>query len=57
MQRYEWAEEQRLVAEAVERAAAGGLAVTGLRDCLWGASVAAVGQLLVQDGVERRRGL
>jgi peptide chain release factor subunit 1 len=53
VQCYEWAQEQRLVAEALERAAAGGLAVTGLRDCLWGASVAAVGQLLVQDGVEQ----
>ena len=53
VQGYERAEEQRLVAEALERAAAGGLAVTGLRDCLWGASVAAVGQLLVQDGYEQ----
>ena len=53
VQRYEWAEEQRLVAEALERSAAGGLAVTGLRDCLWGASVAAIGQLLVQEGSEQ----
>lgn len=53
VQRYEWAEEQRLVAEALESSAAGGLAVTGLRDCLWGASVAAVRQLLVQEGSEQ----
>ena len=53
VRRYEWDEEQRLVAEALERSAAGGLAVTGLRDCLWGASVAAVGQLLVQEGSEQ----
>jgi peptide subunit release factor 1 (eRF1) len=53
VQCYERAEERRLVAEALERAAAGGLAVAGLRDCLWGASVAAVGQLLVQDEAEQ----
>ena len=53
VRRYEWDEEQRLVAEALERSAAGGLAVTGLRDCLWGASVAAIGQLLVQEGSEQ----
>jgi peptide chain release factor subunit 1 len=53
VQCYERAEERRLVDEALERAAAGGLAVVGLRDCLWGASVAAVGQLLVQDEAEQ----
>jgi peptide chain release factor subunit 1 len=51
VERYERAEEQRLVAETFDRHAAGGLAVVGLRDCLWGAATAAIGQLLVQDGV------
>jgi hypothetical protein len=51
VERYERAEEQRLVAETFDRRAAGGLAVVGLRDCLWGAATAAIGQLLVQDGV------
>jgi peptide chain release factor subunit 1 len=53
VQSYERAEEERLVAETLEVSASGGLAVTGLRDCLWGATVAAIGQLLVQDGVVR----
>jgi hypothetical protein len=51
VQRYERAEEQRLVAETLERCAAGGLAVAGLPDCLWAGATAAVGQLLVQDEV------
>lgn len=53
VQRYESSEQQRLVTETLDRFAAGGLAVAGLRDCLWGASTAAVGQLLVQEGAEQ----
>ena len=48
--RYERAEEERLVAEAVEKSATGGLAVLDLPPCLWAGSVAAVSQLLIQDG-------
>jgi hypothetical protein len=48
--RYERSEEKRMVANAVQTAAAGGLATLGLRPCLWAGSVAAVGQLMVQDG-------
>lgn len=39
-----------MIADAVETSAAGGLAVLGLPQCLWTGSVAAVGDLLVQDG-------
>lgn len=46
---YERDEERRLVARALEKAAAGGLAVVGLDDCLWAGSVAAVDLLLVQE--------
>jgi Bacterial archaeo-eukaryotic release factor family 10 len=48
--RYERAEEQRMVADILETSAAGGLAALGLSPCLWAGSVAAVGGLLVQDG-------
>ncbi|HEY2762739.1 MAG TPA: hypothetical protein VGJ13_01775 [Pseudonocardiaceae bacterium] len=48
--RYERSEEERMVTSAVQTAAAGGLATLGLRPCLWAGSVAAVGQLMVQDG-------
>ncbi|WP_460359281.1 baeRF10 domain-containing protein [Mycobacterium sp. ZZG] len=50
LQRYERDEEERMVAETVEKAAAGGLAVLGLPGCLWAGTVAAVDELLVQDG-------
>jgi peptide subunit release factor 1 (eRF1) len=50
LDRYERAEEERMVAEAVETSAAGGLAVLDLPPCLWAGSVAAVNRLLVQDG-------
>jgi peptide chain release factor subunit 1 len=53
VQRYERAEEERLVADTLEVWVAGGLAASGLRDCLWGATAAAIEQLLVQDGVVR----
>jgi peptide subunit release factor 1 (eRF1) len=50
VQRYERAEEQRLVAEVLEKFAAGGLATVGLDTCLWAGSVAAIQKLLVQEG-------
>jgi peptide subunit release factor 1 (eRF1) len=49
--RYERAEEERMVADAVEKSAAGGLAALGLPLCLWAGSVAAVDCLLVQEAV------
>ena len=48
--RYECSEEERMVADAVQTAAAGGLAALGLQPCLWAGSVAAVSHLMVQDG-------
>jgi hypothetical protein len=48
--RYERAEEERMVAETIEKSAAGGLAALGLPLCLWAGSVAAVDRLLVQEG-------
>ncbi|HKB30800.1 MAG TPA: hypothetical protein VKD26_08185 [Streptosporangiaceae bacterium] len=50
VQRYERGEEQRLVAEVLDTVAAGGLATAGLDSCLWAATVAAIGTLLVQEG-------
>jgi hypothetical protein len=51
VERYERAEEQRLVTETLERCSSGGLAVVGLGECLWAGATAAVNQLLVQDEV------
>ena len=51
LQRYERDEEERTVAEVLDRTAAGGLAVVGPADCLWAGSVAAIQRLLVQDDV------
>jgi peptide subunit release factor 1 (eRF1) len=48
--RYEREEEERLVRETLERAAAGGPAAVGLEDCLWAGTTAAIGQLLVEEG-------
>jgi peptide chain release factor subunit 1 len=48
--RYEAAEEEQMVSEAVEKTAAGGLAVLGLATCLWAGCVSAVDRFLVQDG-------
>jgi Bacterial archaeo-eukaryotic release factor family 10 len=48
--RYERSEEERMVADAVQAVAAGGLAALGLQKCLWAGSVTAVGQLMIQDG-------
>jgi len=46
---YERDEEQRWVAEVLEKQAAGGLAAIGLEPCLWAGSVSAIGRLLVHD--------
>jgi peptide subunit release factor 1 (eRF1) len=48
---YERDEERRFVAEVLDRFAAGELAAVGLAPCLWAGSVAAIQQLLVEDGV------
>jgi peptide chain release factor subunit 1 len=53
LERYEREQERELVAETLERAAAGGHAVVGLERCLWGASVAAIQTLLVQEGATK----
>ena len=49
--RYERDEEQRRVAEVIEKHAAGGLAAVGLEACLWAGSVTAIGRLLLHDDV------
>jgi peptide subunit release factor 1 (eRF1) len=49
VQQYERDDEHRLVAEVLDRAAAGGLAAVGLAKCLWAGSVAAIQLLLVQQ--------
>ncbi len=51
LQRYESDQEQKAVAEVLDRAAAGGLAAVGIPACLWAGSVAAIQALLVQEGV------
>jgi peptide chain release factor subunit 1 len=48
--RYEREEEERLVRETLERAAAGERAAVGLEQCLWAGTVTAIGQLLVDEG-------
>jgi len=49
LERFERDEEQRLVTEVLEAAAAGRPAATGLRPTLWAATLAAVADLLVHD--------
>jgi peptide subunit release factor 1 (eRF1) len=51
LQRYESDQQQKAVAEVLDRAAAGGLAAVGVPACLWAGSVAAIQTLLVQEGV------
>ncbi|HSZ48637.1 MAG TPA: hypothetical protein VK823_25095 [Streptosporangiaceae bacterium] len=51
LRRYEGDQEQKAVAEVLDRAAAGGLAAVGVSACLWAGSVAAIQTLLVQEGV------
>ncbi|HZA76332.1 MAG TPA: hypothetical protein VE623_08075 [Acidimicrobiales bacterium] len=48
IQDHEWREEQQLVAEAMERVAAGGLGAAGLEWCLLAANEQAIQQLLVR---------
>jgi peptide subunit release factor 1 (eRF1) len=48
--RYERDEEERLVRETLERTAAGEPAAVGLEQCLWAGTVAAIRQLLVEEG-------
>jgi peptide chain release factor subunit 1 len=47
---YERTKERKLVADVIEKVAAGGRATLGLDNCLWAAAVAAVTLLLVQEG-------
>jgi Bacterial archaeo-eukaryotic release factor family 10 len=51
VERYERDRERRQVARAFETVAAGGLAVAGLAECLWAASITAAQLLLVQHDV------
>ncbi|MET7933144.1 hypothetical protein [Streptomyces sp. NPDC005322] len=50
IERYELEEQQRMVGEVLEAAAEGKPAAVGLQRCLWAGSVAAIQQLLVQEG-------
>ena len=50
LERYQSDQEQKAVAEIVDRAAAGGLAALGVPACLRAGSVAAIQTLLVQEG-------
>jgi peptide chain release factor subunit 1 len=51
IERYEREQEQKSVAEVLERAAVGGLAAVGPSPCLRAGSVAGIQTLLVQEGV------
>ncbi|MEA2254382.1 MAG: peptide chain release factor subunit 1 [Solirubrobacteraceae bacterium] len=50
VERYERDEERAHVARVLDTAAAGGLAAVGLGRCLWAGSVAAIQELLVEEG-------
>ena len=50
VRRYQRGQDERLVSEVLELAAAGGAAALGPRDCLWAGSMAAIDTLLVRDG-------
>jgi peptide chain release factor subunit 1 len=50
VERYETEEERGWVTDVYEKLAVGGNAVVGLEGCLWAGSVAAIQQLLVQEG-------
>ena len=50
VQCYQREQDQRLVDQVLELAAAGGLAALGPEDCLWAGSMSAIGTLLVRDG-------
>ena len=50
VQRYQREQDERLVDQVLELAAAGGPAALGPRDCLWAGSMSAIDTLLVRDG-------
>jgi peptide chain release factor subunit 1 len=50
LERHKLDEQARAVGEVLHSAGAHGLAAVGLEPCLWAGSVAAVGELFVQDG-------
>jgi peptide chain release factor subunit 1 len=50
VERYEREYERKRVTELLETVAAGGRATLGLESCLWAGSVAAIEELLIQDG-------
>ena len=50
VRRYQRGQDERLVSEVLELAAASGTAALGPQDCLWAGSMAAIDTLLVRDG-------
>jgi len=50
VRQYQRGQDERLVDQVLELAAAGGLAALGLQDCLWAGSTAAIDTLLMRDG-------
>jgi peptide subunit release factor 1 (eRF1) len=50
VRQYQRGQDERLVDQVLELAAAGGLAAIGLQDCLWAGSMSAIETLLVRDG-------
>ena len=50
VRRYQRGQDERLVSEVLELAAASGAAALGPQDCLWAGSMAAIDTLLVRDG-------
>ena len=50
VRQYQRGQDERLVEQVLELAAAGGPAAIGLQDCLWSGSMSAIETLLVRDG-------
>jgi peptide subunit release factor 1 (eRF1) len=50
VRQYQRGQDERLVDQVLELAAAGGPAAVGLQDCLWAGSMSAIETLLVRDG-------
>ena len=50
VRQYQRGQDERLVDQVLELAAAGGPAAIGLQDCLWAGSMSAIETLLVRDG-------
>jgi peptide subunit release factor 1 (eRF1) len=50
VRQYQRGQDERLVDQVLELAAAGGLAAIGLQDCLWAGSTSAIDTLLMRDG-------